>query len=310
MRGTRVAAAAAASLAIFAHAPHARAQQSDGAALTVSTAWLAERLRDPDLVLLHVGAPAEYPKAHLPGARLVRMDDISVSNHDHDKDTGLALELPPADVLRAKLEALGVSERSRIVVYFANGWVTPATRAVFTLDAAGLGARTSLLDGGLAAWTAEGRPTTTEEPPPPAAGKLSPLKMQPLVVDAAWVRANAAAPNVRVIDGRAAVFYDGVQAGGPRKGHIPGARSIPYTEVADASMKFKSTADLAALFAKAGVQKGDTVVAYCHIGQQGTAVLFAARLLGHPVKLYDASFQEWARRTDLPVDNPADGRRP
>src|SRR3712207_9545320 len=58
---------------------------------------------------------------------------------------------------------------------------------------------------------------------------------------------------------------------------------------------------LAKLFRDAGVAPGDTVVTYCHIGQQATAVLLAARLLGHPVRLYDGSFEDWARR-GLPTE--------
>ena len=68
------------------------------------------------------------------------------------------------------------------------------------------------------------------------------------------------------------------------------------------------TDELAALFAKAGVQPGDTIVGYCHVGQQATAMLFAARSLGHPVLLYDGSFQEWSRLTpaeSYPVENPS-----
>jgi thiosulfate/3-mercaptopyruvate sulfurtransferase len=48
------------------------------------------------------------------------------------------------------------------------------------------------------------------------------------------------------------------------------------------------------------VKDGDTVVAYCHIGQQATATIFGAMATGHPVLLYDGSFEDWARR-DLPV---------
>ena len=47
-------------------------------------------------------------------------------------------------------------------------------------------------------------------------------------------------------------------------------------------------------------RRGDTVVAYCHIGQYATMVLLAAHTLGHDIRLYDGAFQDWAVR-DLPV---------
>jgi thiosulfate/3-mercaptopyruvate sulfurtransferase len=90
-----------------------------------------------------------------------------------------------------------------------------------------------------------------------------------------------------------------------RTGHIAGAKSVPFTGIADDENVFRSQSDLAALFAKAGVKPGDTVVGYCHIGQQATGTLFAARLLGYPVKLYDGSFEDWSAHADLPVENPA-----
>jgi thiosulfate/3-mercaptopyruvate sulfurtransferase len=313
MRRLRVVAPAVVSVLLYTHGPcvhFAGAQAADPrAAITVSTAWLAQHLKDPDLVLLHVGDPKAYPAKHIAGARFVSMKDVSAFEEGHDMEKGLMLELPSPDSLRAQLAALGISDRSRVVVYHADEWVSPSTRVVFALDAAGLGDRTVWLDGGLTAWAAEGRPTTSEVPAR-TTGTLSPLKTKPLVVDAAWVQSHLKAPGVRIVDGRAAVFYDGVEAGGPRKGHIAGAGSLPFTEVADEKGRLKSPAELAALFAKAGVGPKDTVVAYCHIGQQGTAVLFAARSLGHPVRLYDGSFQDWARRTDLPVENPSEARKP
>ena len=63
--------------------------------------------------------------------------------------------------------------------------------------------------------------------------------------------------------------------------------------------------ELRALFTAAGVKPGDTVVAYCHIGQQATATIFGARLLGFPVLLYDGSFEEWSRLPNAPVTNPS-----
>ena len=305
--GAIVAAALLAVPAIEKTARVATAALANPAELTVSTAWLARHLNDRDLVLLHVGDSAEYAREHIPGARYASLRSVSVSSHDHEN--GLMLELPPADSLRTRLEALGISDDSKVVIYYGNDWVSPATRIVFTLDYAGLGDRTVLLDGGMPAWKKAGH-RVTREAPGATRGKLSALRTRPLVVDAAWVKAHLDAPGIRVIDGRSPVYYDGVEAGtGGRKGHIAGARSIPFTEIADDSLRIRPMAHLRAVFDRAGVAPGDTVVAYCHIGQQATAVLFAARALGHPVRLYDGSFQDWARRADFPVES-APAKRP
>jgi thiosulfate/3-mercaptopyruvate sulfurtransferase len=287
----------------LAAAPSPAGAQSPRDRLLVTPAWLAAHLNDPDLVLLHVGDPAAYAQAHIPGARLVRQQDLSTPH----QEGALMLEMLPAEQLRERLQGLGISSNSRIVVYYGSDWVSPSTRIIFTLAYAGLGDRTSLLDGGMEAWKEAGQRVTADVPPA-RRGRLAELHPLDLIVDAAWVRAHATAPRVALVDGRAAAFYDGVQATNQRKGHIPGARSIPFTEITDEKLRVKSAAELATLFRNAGVKPGDTVVAYCHIGQQGTAVLFAARTLGYDVKLYDGSFQDWDARTDLPVETRPAGR--
>jgi thiosulfate/3-mercaptopyruvate sulfurtransferase len=269
--------------------------------LLVSPAWLAGHLRDPDLVLLHVGDAASYAKAHIAGAQLVGLYDLSLRTSD-----GLRLEMMPAAELQAKLEALGVSDTSRLVLYYDSlGGVTQTTRLMFTLDRAGLGGRSSVLDGGLGAWTRAGHPTTTDAAAP-RAGRLSPLTMRPLVVDGDFVRARLNAPGFTIVDGRATAFYAGEQTGGSadarhKTGHIAGAGSVPFSSVVSDTLEWKRQDELRALFDAAGVEPGDTVIAYCHIGQQATAALFAARALGHPVLLYDGSFEDWSRRADAPV---------
>jgi thiosulfate/3-mercaptopyruvate sulfurtransferase len=295
----------AAALAALATTTTAQGQRNSRAEVTVSPAWLAQHLQDPDLVLLHVGDRGEYDKAHIAGARFAGQRDVSISSMDHEK--GLMLELPTPDSLRSQLAALGISDRSRVVVYYGNDWVSPATRILFTLDHAGLGDRSALLDGGMNAWKEAGLPVTTEVPAA-RVGQLSALKVKPVVVGIDYVKQRLGSPSLHLIDGRAAVFYDGIEEGNNRKGHVPGARNIPFTEVTDDKLRLKSAAELTKLFADAGIAPKDTVVAYCHIGQQATAVLFAARTLGHPVLLFDGSFQEWGRRTDLPVENPSEGK--
>jgi len=267
--------------------------QPTRADLLVSPGWLATHLNDANLVLLHVAnsedGKRDYAKAHIPGARYLELDDISLSSMNHTDS--LMLEMPTAEKLRAQLSALGISDDSRVVVYFAENDISPSTRVMLTLDYAGLGARSSLLDGGLRGWTAS-KHAVSSQPAPQRVGTLSPLRINPVITNAAYVQANLKNTRFHLIDGRAAMFYDGIQQGmkPSRKGHVLGAHSIPYTEVTDDKQQLKSPEQLAALFIKAGVSPRDTVVAYCHIGQQATAVLFAARTLGNPVLLYDGSF--------------------
>jgi thiosulfate/3-mercaptopyruvate sulfurtransferase len=90
-----------------------------------------------------------------------------------------------------------------------------------------------------------------------------------------------------------------------KQGHIAGARSLPFTKVTTDSLRLESAEKLAALFKDAGYSPGDTIVGYCHIGQQATAMLFAARTLGYPILLYDGSFTEWETKDDAPVEKPA-----
>lgn len=272
-----------------------RPKAAEAMPMLVSPAWLAAHLKDPELVLLHVGDDKSYKKQHIPGARPVTFDDISVSAKPNQ---GLMLELPPAEQLRRGLETLGISNDSRVVVYFGEDWVSPSTRVVLTLDAAGLGARTALLDGGMAAWTREGHPVT-EAVPPAKKGKLAALAIRPIIVDATTVVASLGKPGFAVVDARNKEFYDGTKTGGSHEskhktGHIAGALSLPFDSVWNDDNTLRSTDELTALFSKAGVKPGDTVIGYCHIGQQATAMLFAARKLGHPVLLYDGSFEDWS----------------
>lgn len=266
--------------------------------LIVSTDWLAKHLNDDSLVLLQVGDKAEYEAGHIPGAQFIAVADISTP-----RGSGLALELPAVAQLQTVFEKSGVTDKSRIVVYFGKDWVTPTARVFFTLDYLGLGERTSILDGGLPAWRTEGKEVTkvVKEPKP---GHFTPRPKAQIVVDAAWVNANLNKPGVLILDARAQKFYTGEEAGQmPRGGHIPSAKNIPFSSlVEDPTNKFKSVAALRELFNTAGVKQGDSVTTYCHIGQQASLLYFVARYLGYEAHLYDGSFQDWSQRPELPVE--------
>jgi len=266
--------------------------------MIVSTDWLAKHLHDANLVLLQVGEKDEYLSAHIPGAQFIALSDISTP-----RGRGLTLELTPVSQLEAAFQKLGVSNRSRVIVYFGKDWVTPTARVFMTLDYLGLGDQTSILDGGLPAWRAAGGEVTAElHEPGPGNLKASPRKE--LVVDADWVKANLNKPNVKILDARASQFYTGAEKGRmPRAGHIPSAKSIPFSSlVEEKDNKFKSATSLQALFETAGLKKGDGVATYCHIGQQASLLYFVARYLGYDAHLYDGSFEDWSNRPDLPVE--------
>ncbi len=266
--------------------------------MLVSPAWLQQHLTDPGLVLLQVGERAEYDREHITGARFLQLRSIS-----DRPSSGLYLEMLPVTQLDSALASLGITAGSRVVVYFGSDWVSPTTRAWLTLEYAGLGDRAVILDGGLPAWKAAGHPVTTEVPAPPRATRLVTTPDQTLVVNAEWVQARLGQPRFRMIDARDPQFYQGLDAGaGERPGHLPGARSIPFTSVTDDAGRFLPDSALRRIFREAGVSQGDEIVAYCHIGQQATAVVFAARLLGYNARLYDGSYQDWGRRQDLAVE--------
>jgi thiosulfate/3-mercaptopyruvate sulfurtransferase len=275
--------------------------------LVVSGAWLAGHLHDPDLVLLQVGDSADFIRAHIPGARPVTLAQISAGmSNNMDMDHGLMLEMLPIDTLRLRLADLGISNRSHVIAYFATDRISTTTRVLYTLAYAGLGQSSALLDGGLPEWRREGRPVESGPAKAVGRGRVTAPALQSLVVSAEWVKAHEGQPGIALLDARQAGFFNGSeQDDGPRRGHIPGARSLPFEDLYDSTGALRPAPELDARFRAAGVQPGDTVVAYCQIGQRATAVLLAAETLGYPVRLYDGSFQEWGRRLDLPVESGA-----
>ena len=295
-------------LAIFVGPPHssrpttvsrftqARARESRDS-LLLTTAQLRERYARGGVVLLHVGERADFNAGHIPGAQFFPYEAISTP-----RGNGLMLEIPAPATLDSVLESLGVSDSSRIVLYWGKDWYSPTTRVFMTLDYLGLGDRTSILDGGFAAWKAAGGPVTTEVVRV-ARGTLTVKPRSDVVVDANAVQSAIRDPKVAIIDARDQRFYTGEAEGmHAREGHVPGARNLPFNTLIDDSGAFKSRATLEAMLDAAGATPGKRVVSYCHIGQQATVVYFAARLLGREARLYDGSWDEWSRRSELPIE--------
>ena len=264
--------------------------------MLVSTDWLASRLNDPRVVVLHVGHDAgDFAQGHIQGARQVPYRETFV-----ERD-GIGTELPPVAHAEQLFEKLGVSDDSHVVIYVSGRNMAPmASRVFLTLDYLGHD-RVSLLDGGLVKWRAENRPLATA-PTPFAAGTLTP-KPRTVTVGAEWMVGRLGKPGVSFIDTRTTPEYlgTGSRSGLPSTGHLEGARQLEWQQLfsdADAGT-FLPVDQIRKLYADR-VTPGDTVVTYCLVGYRASMTYFAARMLGLPVRLYDGSYQEWARK-NLPL---------
>ena len=286
-------------LGVLAITPVAPARAAEP--LVVTTSWLAAHLHDKNLVLMQIGDRATrpvYDSVHIPGAQfLAPLTEFSKPR----VEGALTLELPSVETLDSIIESKGISNDSHVVLYYARGYFTPTSRALFTLEYMGLAGRVSVLDGGFEAWQKEGRPVTAEIPAI-MPGRFTPTPHPELVADAEYVKSHLEDKAVRIVDARDTAFYGGSRPSqNGKSGHIPGAVSIYFGSVVDSAGKFLPESELASLFAAAGVKQGETVVTYCHIGQQASFVWLAARRLGYTAKLYDGSMQDWTGRADFPV---------
>ena len=267
--------------------------------MLVTTAWLAEHLNDPDLVVLCItSSPEFYSRVHIPGSRQIKLADIAVTRD------GIPNELPPVEDLRKVFAAAGVGNSSRVVLY-GDRFNLFAARAYFTLDYLGVAGRAALLDGGLEKWTAEHRPVSTETPKvKPAALTISP-RLE-ILVDTAAMRDLAKTPeSVTLVDARPTKEFTGEQLSEDvtKAGHIPGASSLFWMDmlVSRENPVLKPEAELRRMYAEAHAAPGRKLVTYCRTGMQSSFDYFVAKYLGYDPSMYDASFFEWSLK-DLPVE--------
>lgn len=249
--------------------------------MLVSGAWLADHLKDANLVVLHV-APARtgYDANHILGARYVPFGELAVTRD------GISNELPPVADLKAVFERAGVSDNSRVILV-TEGSVLSATRAYFTLDYLGHD-QTALLDGGMEQWIKDGR-AVTKDAPVVTAGKFTPKPRPELIVSTPEVQKQTAAPSAKMtlLDVRSAPEFTD-------RGHIPKSLNANWTDSQlTGSSVLKSEDALRKLYAAAGLEPSKTVVTYCNSGMQASQSYFTLKYLGYDVKLYDGSLGEW-----------------
>ncbi|MBV9393986.1 MAG: 3-mercaptopyruvate sulfurtransferase [Methylobacteriaceae bacterium] len=270
----------------------------------VTTDWLVENLRSPDLVVIDASwylpdekrdAHAEYLAGHIPGAVFFDIDAIA------DRSTSLPHMLPDPVTFSSAMRKLGIGDGMRAVVYDGAGLFS-APRVWWTLRVFGM-SDVAVLEGGLPQWKAEGRPLeegAVQRQPRHFTARLDHGALASQRDVERQLRAG-----VQLVDARSAARFAGEEPEprpGVRPGHIPGSLNLPYRDLV-VNGRLRPRAELEKKIAAAGVDLSRPITTTCGSGISAAILSLAFESVGRSsVPVYDGSWTEWGGRTDLPAE--------
>ncbi len=276
----------------------------------VSTTWLADALNgadgaDADLVVLESDEDVLlYETGHIPGARKL---DWHVDLNDE-----VTRDFVDGERFAQVMGARGIGRDTTVIIYGdkSNWW---AAYALWVLTLFGH-SDVRLLDGGRAAWAAEGRPMTRDVPQVDAVD-YPVVQRDDSAIRAYREQVLAHLPGP-LVDVRSPGEYSGEllsmpdypQEGAMRGGHIPGARSVPWARAAAEDGRFRGRQELETIYqSEQGLSPRDEVVVYCRIGERSAHTWFVlTHLLGFgDVRNYDGSWTEWGNSVRVPIETGA-----
>src|ERR1700694_5243715 len=203
----------------------------------------------------------------------------------------------------------GIGNGDLVVLYGGNNnWVAAYAYWYFKLYGHN---NVKLMNGGRKKWELEGRELTADKPAASAteyrAGEpdMSIRAMRDEVISKVGKTPRVDVRPPDEFSGRLSAPAHLPQEQAQRKGHIPGAKNVPWSKAANEDGTFKSIDDLKALYQEEqGLAPQNETIAYCRIGERSSHTWFVLKeLLGFPeVKNYDGSWTEYGSLVGVPIE--------
>jgi thiosulfate/3-mercaptopyruvate sulfurtransferase len=267
----------------------------------VDADWVEANLDNPKVVIVEVDEDASaYDKNHIKNA--IKID------WQQDLQDPVRRDFVDQAGFEKLLSERGIANDDTVVLYGGNNnWFASYAYWYFKLYGHD---SVKLLDGGRKKWELDSRDLVAEIPQRPATAYQA--KAQDSSIRAFRDDVVAAIGVQNLVDVRSPDEFSGKllapahlpQEQSQRPGHVPSARSIPWSKNANDDGTFKSDDELKALYEDEQVDLSKDTIAYCRIGERSALTWFVLHeLLGVTnVKNYDGSWTEYGSLVGVPIE--------
>lgn len=279
--------------------------EPDTKSALVSCEWLRQNLYRSNQVILDAtfflprqqrNAQQEFKLQHIPRAQLFDIDEIA------DLNSPLPHTLPGADQFAKQVGRIGIDNDTWVFIYDNNHFFASA-RAWWMFRVFGHD-KVKIVDGGLTRWKHLSFPLTSETINPVPKSFNAEFNSE-LFLDVEKMQLVQQQGSKLILDSRSEDSFKGqrpLNDNGLRLGHIPGSINIPYQNLfAEVDHTLLPVEQMRQIISDAAVDLSKPMVTTCGSGVSAALLLLALYQIGiHEVPMFDGSWAQWGRQTDLP----------
>lgn len=261
----------------------------------VTVDWLFEHLKHDNLIVLDatINKTINEDSESISGARF-----FDIKGKFSDLNATFPSTLPKATQFEEQAQLLGLNKSSFIVIYDEKG-IYSSARAWWLFKAFGH-KHVAVLDGGLPEWLEGNYPVSKFDPSSVKRGNFKAYYRPNYMVDFLGIQKCISKPEVAILDARSEDRFLSLvdePRKGLRRGHIPGSKSLPYTELLHDN-KLKPVDELSTFF-NTLVKAEKRLVFSCGSGITACILALGAKLCDYDnIAVYDGSWTEYGTLID------------